>query len=129
MTTAWQYTDAANAVVVRTNDNGSMESRSINDPVIAAFVAGGGALVAFATALEIARAAKQRSLDSLFDANFDLSKFIRGGTVANVTAANVGAFLAQITNNYRSIRASISGAADVAALNTINVNVGWPNNP
>lgn len=72
---------------------------------------------------------KQTALDALFDANFDLAKFIRAGTVTTITAANVGTFLATITNNYRSLRAQIAGAADLATLSAININSGWPGNP
>lgn len=75
------------------------------------------------------KAKKQTALDAAFDANFDLTKFIRGGTASSITAANVGAFLATITNNYRSLRASIAAAANLSALNTININSGWPSNP
>ena len=71
----------------------------------------------------------QTKLDAEFDANFDLAKFIRGGTVTTVTAANVGNFLAQITNNYRSLRAQIAAAATVAAVQAINIASGWPSNP
>lgn len=82
-----------------------------------------------ATELTSAKAVKQAALDALFDANFDLAKFIRGGTIATITAANVGNFLATITNNYRSLRAQIANAANMAALNSINISAGWPANP
>lgn len=72
---------------------------------------------------------QQASLDALFDARFDLAKFIRGGTVTTITATNVGNFLAQITNNYRSLRASIAAATTVAAVQAIDVTTGWPANP
>lgn len=85
--------------------------------------------VGSATELAWNKQKKQIALDALFDANFDLAKFIRGGTATNITAANVGTFLATITNNYRSLRTSIASAADLTALNAININSGWPSNP
>ena len=75
------------------------------------------------------KAQKQAALDAAFDTNFDLAKFIRGGTATTITATNVGNFLATITNNYRALRASIASAATVAAVNAININSGWPSNP
>lgn len=72
---------------------------------------------------------KQMALDALFDASFDLAKFIRAGTSSTITAANVGAFLAQTTNNYRSLRAQIAAGATVAIVDAININNGWPANP
>lgn len=85
--------------------------------------------VGSATQLSYNQSQKQAALDTLFNANFDLAKFIRGGTISTVTAANVGTFLATITNNYRSLRAQIAAASSVAALNAININAGWPANP
>lgn len=87
------------------------------------------AYVGSAAQLAYTKAQKQTALDAAFDTNFDLTKFIRGGTATNITAANVGTFLATITNNYRSLRASIANAANVAAVNAININSGWPVNP
>jgi hypothetical protein len=68
-------------------------------------------------------------LDALLDNNFDLKAFIRAGTSSAVTAANVGTFLAQITNNYRSLRSQIAAATTVAQLQAIDINAGWPGNP
>lgn len=85
--------------------------------------------VGSASQLAFNKAQKQATLDALFDANFDLAKFIRGGTSTGITAANVGTFLATITNNYRSLRAQISAASTLATLNATNVNSGWPSNP
>lgn len=79
--------------------------------------------------LNFSKAQKQAALDALFDANFDLAKFIRGGTSTSITATNVGTFLATITNNYRSLRAQISTASTLAILNGINISSGWPSNP
>lgn len=76
-----------------------------------------------------AKRVKQAALDDQFDQHFDLAKFIRGGTVATVTAAQVGSFLATITNNYRSLRTSIAAASTVAAVQAINIAGGWPSNP
>lgn len=75
------------------------------------------------------KAQKQAALDVLFDGNFDLSAFIKSGTSTAITAANVGTFLATITNNYRSLRAQIANASTLAILNAININSGWPSNP
>lgn len=75
------------------------------------------------------KAQRQAVLDDQFDQHFDLAKFIRGGTVTTVTAAQVGSFLATITNNYRSLRASIASASTVAAVQAINIAGGWPSNP
>lgn len=75
------------------------------------------------------KAVKQIALDVLFNTNFDLGNFIRVGTATNVSANNIGTFLAQITNNYRTLRASIANAADTTILAAINLNSGWPNNP
>ncbi len=85
--------------------------------------------VGSATQLSYNKAQKQAALDALFDANFDLSKFIRGGSAATITSTNVGTFIATITNNYRALRASISGTSTLATLNAININSGWPSNP
>lgn len=82
-----------------------------------------------AAQLSFVKTQKQAALDKAFDANFDLEKFIRGGTATNITATNVGTFLATITNNYRTLRASIANAATVAAVNAVNINSGWPSNP
>jgi hypothetical protein len=71
----------------------------------------------------------QKALDALLDSNFDLKAFIRAGTSSAVTAANVGNFLAQITNNYRSLRTQIAAATTLAQLQAININAGWPSNP
>lgn len=90
------------------------------------------AMAAFAgSATELAfwQARQQAALDAFFNANFDLAAFIRAGTATGITAANVGTFLATITNNYRSLRASIAAAANVAAVQAININAGWPSNP
>lgn len=87
------------------------------------------AYVGGSSELAFTKAQKQAALDVLFDASFDLKAFIRAGTSTTVAAAGVGTFLAQITNNYRSLRASIAAAANVAAVNAININSGWPGNP
>jgi cell division protein FtsX len=79
--------------------------------------------------LELNKVRRQAELDVFFDANFVLTEFIRNGTVTTVTGANVGAFLAQITNNYRSLRSQIANASTLTALNAININSGWPANP
>jgi hypothetical protein len=39
--TAWKFADALQRVVVRTNDDGSMESHSVDQPDIAAWLAAG----------------------------------------------------------------------------------------
>jgi hypothetical protein len=95
-------------------------------PTVTATIA---SYVGSAAQLAYAKAQLQAALDAEFDANFDLSKFIRGGTVTGITAAQIGTFLATITNNYRTLRASIASAANVAAVNAINIASGWPSNP
>ena len=92
-------------------------------------VATAHAYVGSAAELAYHKAQTQTALDALFDANFDLTKFIRGGTVATITATQVGTFLAQIANNYRALRASIAAATTVAQVNAINPAGGWPTNP
>lgn len=89
------------------------------------------AYTAFQNALPLAylKLQKQATLDVLFNTSFDLSDFIRAGSATGVTAANIGTFLATITANYRTLRASITSAQDVATLNAINLLGGWPNNP
>ena len=82
-----------------------------------------------AAQLTFAKADKQALLDDQFDQHFDLAKFIRGGTATTVTAAQVGTFLATITNNYRTLRASITAASTVAAVAAVNIASGWPSNP
>ncbi len=72
---------------------------------------------------------QQAGFDAYFDYHFDLKAFIRAGTVATVTAANIGAFLAQITNNYRSIRAQIFATTSQSQLLAIDWTQGWPSNP
>jgi hypothetical protein len=88
-----------------------------------------GAYPASPTELAWHKQNKQAALDTLFDANFVLTEFIRNGTVTTVTGANVGAFIAQISNNYRTLRASIAAATTVAQVQAININAGWPSNP
>ena len=82
-----------------------------------------------ASELQFWKNKQQAALDALFDANFDLSKFIRGGTITTITATNVGTFLATITNNYRTLRTNIAAATTVALVQAININSGWPSNP
>lgn len=79
--------------------------------------------------LAYAQFVKQTALDAFLDTNFDFKAFIRAGTTATLTGAQVGTFIATIANNYRSIRASITSAATVGAVNAININSGWPSNP
>lgn len=86
-------------------------------------------LTVAALALPDAKAAAQVALDTLFSANFDIAGFIRGGAATGITGAGIGNFLATITNNYRTLRASIAAAPNVAALNAINIYSGWPANP
>lgn len=76
-----------------------------------------------------AKMKKQSELDAYMDAHFDLVAFIRGGTVTNVTGAQSSAFLASTTNNYRTLRAAATAAANIAAVNAVNVASGWPANP
>jgi hypothetical protein len=62
-------------------------------------------------------------------ANFSLIAFIQNGSVTNVTGAQVSGFLANWTNNYRTLRASINAAPDQPTLAAINIATGWPSNP
>ena len=75
------------------------------------------------------KAQHQAALDELFNANFDLAKFIRAGTATGITAQNVGNFLVTITNNYRTLRADIAAATTVAGVQAIVITSGWPANP
>jgi len=75
------------------------------------------------------KARKLAALDAVFDAAFDLAAFIRGGTATGLTSGQVGTFLAQIANNYRTLRAAIAGAATVAVVEAVNIAAGWPSNP
>lgn len=92
-------------------------------------VANDAARATYNASLPGAKQAMQLALDAMFDAQFDLKAFIRGGTISTVTAVQVGSFLAQITNNYRSLRSQISAATTVAQVQAININAGWPANP
>lgn len=123
---------AASGIIAAIEASGAAVEYGQNGYAIAGDKAAVQALIAgyAGSAAELAqhKAAKQAALDALFDANFDLAKFIRGGTASAITGANVSAFLATITNNYRSLRASIAAAATVAAVDAINVSAGWPAN-
>ena len=110
------------ATVSRRPDGVFVSDLATANGVIAAYVGG-------STELSYNKAQKQIALDVLFDSNFDLAAFIRGGTSTAITATNVGNFLATITNNYRSLRAQIANAPTLAILNAVNVNSGWPSNP
>lgn len=79
--------------------------------------------------LAFSKARQQTALDEFFNAHFDLAAFIRGGATTGLTGAQVGTFLAAIANNYRTLRVSIASAANVAAVNAVNVSSGWPANP
>lgn len=72
---------------------------------------------------------KQATLDKHFDEHCDLPRFIREGTVITVTSTQVGNFLRDVTNNYRTLRAQIASAVDQAALSAIDIASGWPSNP
>lgn len=75
------------------------------------------------------KAQKQAALDTFFNANFDFLQIVHGGTSSNVSVGSFMSLLAGALNNYRSLRSSIANAANVAAVNAINVNSGWPANP
>jgi len=79
--------------------------------------------------LQAWQAQQQLALDTFFNDHFDLAKFIQQGTATTVTAANVGTFLATITNNYRSLKSQIAAATSILQVQGINVNTGWPSNP
>ena len=72
---------------------------------------------------------KKEQLDIFFDKNFDLAKFIKTGTVSTITGAQIGTFLAQMTNNYRTLKSNIASAATIPAVQAIDVTSGWPSNP
>lgn len=77
-----------------------------------------------------ARAMKQQQLSDFFDAFCDFRSFVRAGTITNVTAANVGAFLASVANKERTLRlTTIPGASTPGAVSAIDVTAGWPANP
>ena len=107
----------------------------INDPTgwhtdnAAAVQAITSSYVGSATELAFHKVQAQAVLDATFNASFDLAAFIRAGTAVAITGTQVGTFLATITNNYRTLRASIANAATVAAVNAINPSSGWPANP
>lgn len=88
-----------------------------------------GTNVASAATVADLQFVQQAALDTLLDANYSLPKFTRQGQATGITGANVGAFLAQITNNYRTLRASIAAATTLAQLNAIDITLGWPANP
>lgn len=113
----------AAGIIVTNGPNGWQVSDLAAAEAIVAGFANGAAELAYH------KFQKQQALDDAFDQHFDLAKFIRGGTATNVTAVNVGTFLATITNNYRTLRTNISGAANVAAVDAINILSGWPANP
>ena len=69
---------------------------------------------------------KQNALDALLLNNFNLISFIMAGNATPVTANQIGTFLATITTNYRTLRASITAATTVAQVQAININAGWP---
>lgn len=87
------------------------------------------AIIASYNPLPTQKAEKQAALDKFFDEHFELARFIREGTATNVTGTQVGTFLANVTNRYRTLRASIAAAADQGALDAINIATGWPSNP
>ena len=95
---------------------------------VATVVATAQAYVGSAAELAFHKAQQQELLDAEFNANFDLAAFIRNGTATGITAAQVGTFLATITNNYRTLRASIAAATTVAQVQATNIAAGWPAN-
>jgi hypothetical protein len=107
----------------------SMRAQGLHTPDVANTTAVLNSYSGGTDELNFAKNDKQTRLDTLVDENFDLKAFIRDGTITTVTGANVGNYLAQITNNYRSLRSQIANAASVAAVNAINLNQGWPSNP
>lgn len=79
--------------------------------------------------LEWNRTQLQGQLDTNLNNNFNLIAFIRDGTLTTLTGTNVANFLANSTNNYRSLRQQIASATTLAQLQAININAGWPSNP
>lgn len=120
------------------NANGTVLFTSDADPSVTQLQTAGQtqaaidtAYAAFKATWPIAwlRAEKQADFDSYFDASFDIKAYIRAGTVTTVTGTQAGNFLAAITDNYRTLRASIASAANASTLNAINYTTGWPANP
>lgn len=71
---------------------------------------------------------KQAALDDYYTTNFDPGAFVRGGSASNLTASDVGNTLAAVINTYRTFRAQIAAALNVAAVTAIAVDSGWPSN-
>ena len=82
-----------------------------------------------ATELTYAKDAKKKLLFDLCDTQYDLRALADSGTTASLTSTNVGTYLANVGNNYRTLKGQINAAANVAAVNAININAGWPAYP
>jgi hypothetical protein len=72
---------------------------------------------------------QQMALDAIFNQNFNLGNFIMQGTVTSVTGTQLANFLAQITNNYRTLRAQIAACTTKQQVGAIDITSGWPANP
>ena len=96
--------------------------------ILQIFTAGAGVPMPVVDLKVVLQAALDAMFDAMFDTNFSLPGFIRGGMATGITAPQVGTFLATIMNNYRILRASISGATTVAQLQAVNIQAGWPAN-
>lgn len=86
-------------------------------------------LVLTSTVLAIQQALKQAQLDAILGADVDIIVMVQNGSVTTLTGTQVATFLANSTNNYRSLRAQIAAATTAAQVQAININAGWPANP
>jgi hypothetical protein len=81
------------------------------------------------TELTYAKDTRKKALFDLTDGQYDLRALADGNTAPTLTSTNVGQYLASVGNNYRTLKANINAAANVAAVNAININSGWPTYP
>ena len=79
--------------------------------------------------LAFLKAAKLATLKANVSARADMFGLMDSGSSTTVTSAQFSAFWASAINNYRTLKASIQNAPDVANLNAINLGTGWPANP
>ena len=88
-------------------------------------------IAANSSSAQLLAAAKRKRLAQLRNGlmnRADLVSLIFGGT-ASPTGPQYAAFMAAVVTNARSLISQINAAPDLAALNAINLNSGWPSNP
>lgn len=85
--------------------------------------------VGSATELTLAKDVRKKALFDLVDGQYDLRALADANTAPVLTSASVGGYLASVGNNYRSKKAAINAAANVAAVNAVDINAGWPAYP